>query len=548
MSPEQLEAKTLSPASDIYSFGVIAYEIVTGRRPFKPDSVFQLLEMQREGVHVMPKGLRPTLPEGAQEVILKALEFDPKKRYQSAAEFGEALAHALSTTGRSLNDSPPRGSTPSLRVNEAAPDRENGRDQVMELAHVLFMDIVGYSTLSQDDQIKVTKQLKDVVREANEFQRASTSNNLVSIPTGDGMALVFFGDPEAPVRCALEISVALREFPEIKLRMGINSGPVNKVVDVNEKVNVAGAGINMAQRIMDCGDTGHILLSKRVADDLTQWNRWRGKLRDLGEVQVKHGVLIHIFNLYTGEIGNPAVPEKCGKKRHRYSLTLAIAAILISVILLGILATLLLRPKPITTVNANAVTPTPPITPSEERQLSYWIDVQKYRGGVPYERPFRLGSEINFERDYRIRLNFISTQPGFLYIFNEGPVKVNGLPSYNMLFPTPTSNSGRAELSPNQLVKLPERNWLRFDDEEGTEKFWLIFAKQSIPELEAVKGVVNERDLGVVTDPAQIKAVQNFINNHSTNVPQIKKDDENKLTKVIVSGEFLVSLLKLEHH
>ena len=185
----------------------------------------------------------------------------------------------------------------------------------LELGHVLFMDIVGYSKLLIDEQTDLSRQLNQIVRNTEQVQSAEAKGKLIRLPTGDGMALVFFTNPQAPMQCAVEISRALRERPTIKLRMGIHSGPVNAVADVNERENVAGIGINMAQRVMDCGDAGHILLSKRVAEDLAQYGRWRSQLHELGEVEVKHGVKVGIVNFYTDNIGNAALPEKIASKR-----------------------------------------------------------------------------------------------------------------------------------------------------------------------------------------------------------------------------------------
>jgi class 3 adenylate cyclase len=187
----------------------------------------------------------------------------------------------------------------------------SNKPSTMEIAHVLFMDIVGYSKLLIDQQTQILQQLQDVVRNVENFRYAQATKQLISLPTGDGMALVFFGDPVAPIRCAIEISRVLQSRPEIMLRMGIHSGPVYRIADINANMNVAGGGINMAQRVMDCGDAGHILLSKRIADDLSQLSDWAGTLHDLGEVEVKHGVKVHVFNLYTDEIGNSAVPVNC---------------------------------------------------------------------------------------------------------------------------------------------------------------------------------------------------------------------------------------------
>ena len=180
----------------------------------------------------------------------------------------------------------------------------------LEIGHVLFMDVVGYSKLLLDEQRELVEHLTEIVRNTEQVRAAEAADKLIRLPAGDGMALVFFNSPEAPVQCAIEITKKLKQHPQLKLRMGIHSGPVNEVQDVNGRANVAGAGINIAQRVMDCGDTGHILLSKRVAEDLTQSRQWRPYLHDLGECAVKHSVPISIVNLYTDEIGNAQLPQK----------------------------------------------------------------------------------------------------------------------------------------------------------------------------------------------------------------------------------------------
>ncbi len=180
----------------------------------------------------------------------------------------------------------------------------------LEIAHVLCTDLVGFSKLLINEQRKVLDTLNQIVRGTEEFRSAEAARRLLKIPTGDGMALVFRNSSEAPVECALEISRALKEHPELRVRMGIHSGPVSGTTDVNDRSNVAGAGINLAQRVMDCGDAGHILLSKHVADDLEQYRQWRSHLHDLGECEVKHDVRVHVVNLYTDELGNRELPEK----------------------------------------------------------------------------------------------------------------------------------------------------------------------------------------------------------------------------------------------
>jgi TolB-like protein/class 3 adenylate cyclase len=174
----------------------------------------------------------------------------------------------------------------------------------------LFIDIVGYSKLSISGQHAAIEELNHVVRGTEQFQRAGAASRLITIPTGDGMALVFYTSPEAPADCAAEISRALKDHPHLKLRMGIHSGPVSGVVDVNERANLAGAGLNLAQRVMDCGDAGHILLSKHVAEDLEEYEHWRPLLHDLGSCEVKHGVRVSVVNLYDHQFGNAKLPQR----------------------------------------------------------------------------------------------------------------------------------------------------------------------------------------------------------------------------------------------
>jgi TolB-like protein/Flp pilus assembly protein TadD len=194
-----------------------------------------------------------------------------------------------------------------------------------EIAHVLLIDVVGYSKLLIDEQSEVLQALNDIVRKTEPFQVAENTGKLIRIPAGDGMALLFFNTPEAPVACAMQISKAAKIHPNLRLRMGIHSGPVEGVKHVDDRINVAGAGINYAQRVMDCGDAGHILLSKRIAEDLAQYREWRPYLHDLGEVEVKHGVRLEISNLYGDDVGNPATPEKV-LKAERERATMAAAA------------------------------------------------------------------------------------------------------------------------------------------------------------------------------------------------------------------------------
>jgi hypothetical protein len=223
----------------------------------------------------------------------------------------------------------------------------------LEIAHVLFIDIVGYSKLSINEQRAAIDELTQAVRASEQFQNAEAAGRLIKIPTGDGMALVFYKSPEEPVECALEISRALKEHPRIQLRMGVHSGPVSGVIDVNGQANLAGAGLNMAQRVMDCGDAGHILLSKRVADDLGEYEHWRPLLHDLGTCEVKHGMRIGIANIYDSEIGNSQLPKKLqAVRRHRMHVRWAEVAIALLVLAAIVAAFVFLLRRPTRSVMA----------------------------------------------------------------------------------------------------------------------------------------------------------------------------------------------------
>src|SRR5436853_3033340 len=207
------------------------------------------------------------------------------------------------------------------------------QDHGLQIAHILFTDIVGYSKLLSDEQRKLFGLLNEIVRNTSQFRAAETACKLVRLSTGDGIVLAFFTTVDVPVRCALEISRKLREHPELKLRMGINSGPVDQVSDVNDQRNITGVGINMAQRVMDCADAGHILPSRRGAEDLAQYHEWKLYLHYLGRVEVKHGLELEVINFYNQEAGNSQLPGKlksAARKRSTKKWMLAAAVVFIA--------------------------------------------------------------------------------------------------------------------------------------------------------------------------------------------------------------------------
>src|SRR5262249_34118462 len=249
--------------------------------PFNPATQHQI----RAGVRIAPQDLRPAIPDRAQELILKALSFDPASRPQRARDFGEMLAEELS------------GSlSPSANI-------ETGSERGVELAHVLFIDLM-CSRLPTKQQTSILSRAQQIVNTTESLKRAKAANRLISRPTGDAITLVFFGGPNAPAECALEIARAVKTEPAIKLRMGINSGPVSRVPDLNQAGAATGAGINIAQQLADRGDPGHILVSRATAKVLGESREWNERLHDVGAHNLKSGGSVHLFNLYDGELGN----------------------------------------------------------------------------------------------------------------------------------------------------------------------------------------------------------------------------------------------------
>src|SRR5712692_8932203 len=251
-------------------------------------------------------------------------------------------------------------------------------DLRLEIAHVLFIDIVGYSKLLISEQSEQIQTLKEIVRTTEQFRLAEAEGKLLRLPTGDGGALVFRNSQEAPVLCALEIGKALRSHPELHVRMGIHSGPVNEVTDLNEQANIAGAGINIAQRVLDCGDAGHILLSKRVADDLEQYPRWRSLLHELGECEVKHGLQIRVLNFYGDEIGNSQLPSKLRVLQKHRARTRWAAIVTALLLLAGIVAAFVIVSKKSArstpTISEKSIAVLPFENLSEDKANAYFAD------------------------------------------------------------------------------------------------------------------------------------------------------------------------------
>jgi serine/threonine protein kinase/TolB-like protein/Tfp pilus assembly protein PilF len=336
MSPEQARGLKVDERTDIFSFGVVLYEMLAGRAPFggptPSDVIVAILDREPQPLERLSAEVSPEM----QRIVTKALAKDRDERYQNISEMlaglrgvkrGLEFATEQMRTTTPTEAKPPSPESTIPRADaQTIPVMLGGREtddtrgaetltldsnqpSTPEIAHVLFMDLVGFSKHRIHQQSYLQQKLNEIVSQTDEFRRAQGQNQLICKSTGDGMALVFFVDPEAPVRCALQVSRALLSNPDIQLRMGIHSGPVLRTVDANRQRDVAGSGINIAQRVMDCGDAGHILLSKTMAEVLQEIGDRDEQIEDLGTTRVKHGVEVHLFNLYTDELGNARRPS-----------------------------------------------------------------------------------------------------------------------------------------------------------------------------------------------------------------------------------------------
>lgn len=512
MAPEQLLGNPQT-ASDIYSLGVIAYKMVTGRTPFPAHLAVELYFQQQQGVQQKPSLLRPELPAAAEKAILKALAFDAKDRYARAMDFSEEFSQALPE---------PRTQAETQPFTKPAPP-EGSPHGSLEMAYVLFMDVAGYSQLPTDQQISIITKLQEVVRGTATYREAQAGQNLISLPSGDGMALVFFKSPLLPVECAIEVGRALRQHPEIRLRMGVSQGPVYRVADINKSRNVAGGGINMAQRVMDCGDAGHILVSGLVADTLRQLSDWSASLRDLGECEVKHGVRVRLYNICKDGVGNPARPKKL--PRPRWPWYAGIAA-LVAILAVGVGLRVVKQPPP----------------PAVQRTLTYYFSVSKPgpANWIRYNRALQI-----IPAGYRLRFYFSSPEQGHLYLLNEGPAPRDGMASFNILFPTATTNNGSSALSANQELQFPGGEPMFLDKDEGDEKVYMVWSSQEAPPLEALKKWATLGHTGAVESAGDVDAIQAFLKSHQTAVARV--DEENNRTVLNQTSDPLVYLVRLAH-
>lgn len=480
MAPEQIVGKSCA-ASDTYALGVVAYEMLAGSPP---------------GTQTR---LPPSLPAASERCLLKAISYRPELRHASVGEFSDELYQALTSE------------SPRRPISTGA----------VEIAHVLFTDLVGYSLLPMDQQKDSLERLQQALRDSKQFQKAEASGELINLPTGDGMALAFFGDPTAPAQCAVEIAGALKG--SLKLRMGIHSGPVYRVADMNANANVAGGGINMAQRVMDCGDAGHILVSSTNVEVLAQLSNWSPLLKDLGDCTVKHGAKLHIFNLVSGEIGNAAYPSRhapAPPTRRGWPLYVGLACVL--------------------AIGPAAYIWYPQHAPAATKsKLQYHVMVQKYRDGRPYEAPFRLSGERIFEAGYRVQLVLSGPAEGYLYVLNEGPLSTPLKPSLNTL--------GSTLLRPNEELTIPKGGFIEFDKEKGVEKLWVVWSKAAIPELEALRRWANPQDRGAIHNGDQASAVLALLKKFAIAKVEAKRDDTNRNTTLSGAGEILAYMIPLDH-
>ena len=425
------------------------------------------------------------------------------------------------------------------RGDEPPPEAEERRP---EMAYVLFLDLVGYSQMTLDDQARLVKSLTAVVEETEWYRQAKKSDELIVLPSGDGMALVFLGSMRAPVECAVEIWRALTSRPDIKLRMGAHYGPVVVIEDISKRRNAAGGGINMAQRVMDKGDEGHILVSGAVADVLRQLGDWKDALEDLGIQEVKHGEKLHLFNLHRpGEFGNPERPSKVAsppeeKKAGSKKLWVGAAA----VALIAALAASGLRCEIWPGGPGCAVTPA-----AEPLELTYWMTVERTRDGERLDR-IRVPGEMIFEAGDLLALFLSNAEAGYLYIINEGPTPTGGLPQYVSLFPTTTMNQGRALLEAGGQVRIPQRGAFILDAEQGTEKLWVVWSRETVAQLEAI-GLDNEANLGEVRDIEKRRDLAEYFGGWNPEQVQQQRLEDAKQTVLESAGEVLIHLIRLEH-
>ena len=548
-APEQLRGQEVDERTDIFNLGLMLYEMLARRHPFADltgnQSIASILEKEPPPLEAIGR----RLPARLERIVKHCLAKKADERYQSV----HALLADLRKLKTRMEDAaqgeretrvrPPTAS--NLARLEAAPaPNDVSVTGVVTIAHVMFCDVVGFTILPIDRQKKLMRVLQRIVRETEDYRRADEQGELVRLPAGDGLALAFMQDVTAPVRCACDIARALREHPEIRLRIGIHSGPVFQSTDINSIRNVVGDGINLAHRVMDCGDGGHILVSRPVAEVLGHISRWAPFMHDLGEVGVKHGVKVHLFNLAGPDFGNGETPSKL-----KNSAPPARAAAI--------------EPPPVQEVAAPAKRPLTRrlwllgvlviallllaagwqwFIRAPERDLTYFLTIQPYRNGKPVGEEFPSAGREIFEEGWKFRVHLTSPQEGFIYLLNEEIDGSGG--NFALLFPLPSWRQGSARLAAGERLQT---DWYVFDQEPGRELLRLVWSARPVPELEALRELANPIDRGRISAPAQIEAVRAFLGRHPETPGENPRELPNRQTHVRGSGEVLVWPIELQH-
>jgi hypothetical protein len=398
------------------------------------------------------------------------------------------------------------------------------------------MDMVKFSTMPMEQQRTYLAELQALVRESSQFQKADQEKAVIALPTGDGMALVFFGDPTRAAECAFEIAGAIKRRPHIQVRMGLHNGPVYRVADINQNLNVSGGGINMCQRVMDAGDAGHILVSGSLAETLRELGRWRPCLKDLGDHVIKHGGTMRFYALFNEEVGSAEIPSKWRAAAsepkpttsNRRWLLIAGAGVLAA----GGAIAWMNWPKP--------------AAPAAKLELAYSMEVLRYKDGKPAGSPFTLAGEMLFEDDFRVAVVVSSMQSGCLYVLDDGPL-ADGSASINVLNPTPGKPS---RLAANENVRIPSREWFVFDKASGAELLYLVWADKPVLDFENAKDDTDSVVKGTVSirDPQKIANLRHILAEHKVAGDQIHKSEDAKKTILRSDQAILVHAIRLEHH
>jgi class 3 adenylate cyclase len=415
----------------------------------------------------------------------------------------------------------------NLKTVPTDPEKPPATEAVM--VHVLFMDIVGASKRFTDDQPLMVKDLQNKVSQTAEYQRAHGCNQLIAIPTGDGMALVFLDKIESPVRCSLELSRALKTEESYKVRMGIHSGPVYIVEDINGQRNVSGAGINRCQRVMDCGDGDHILLSYTIAESLRQFREWNVALKDIGDCKVKDGWQ-HVWSYDDGTCGNHELPKKSKRYLMRSRRTLSMGSAAALVLLAAVGAWFFLRPAPAATTVLTQ--------PSVETSISYSMIVKK-----PTGEKLVMSKEIAFDAGDGIKIELQPTKNGYLYLINEGPQNA-GQRTWSWLFPYPKVRGGSAEVEAGQAVFSPEGKiqYFEFDKKSGAETIFVVWSSKPVPELEQLRTAMFAKS-EVKFSADQASTAQAVLENAA----QVTAVANGNSTTLSTFGPYLVKKIVLTH-